>query len=71
MSNDGLCPNHMSNGGSCPNNICPVVVLCPNNICLLVTWIQFINIYIYIYIYMFINETLVNPSLLNSEVILK
>ena len=59
----------MSNGSSCPNGICPVVVLCPNNICLLVTWIQFINIYIYIY--MFINETLVNPSLLNSEVILK
>ena len=65
----------MSNGSSCPNGICPVVVLCPNNICLLVTWIQFINIYIYmcvcVCVCVFINETLVNPSLLNSEVILK
>ena len=54
---------YVSKDGSCPNNICPMVVhvqkMCVQG------W------FIDLLIYMFINEVLVNPWLLDNEMILK
>ena len=54
----------MSIGGVCPDNICPTVVYV--QIIYVRQWDGF-NLLIYV----FINETLVRPCLLNSEIILK
>ena len=53
----------MSSNGSCPNNICPMVIYF-QKICVQGWFID-------ILIYMFINEVLVNPWLLDGEIILK
>ena len=53
----------MSGNGPCPNNICPMVVHVQK------TCIQ--GWFIDLLICMFINEVLVNPWLLDSEMILK